>query len=237
MDYGELRQQARTGDLVFFARLKPLRIRHWAQLLGLLSNCMIAYSQRARNSRLDGFWAFIHVGMIVRNAEHDELLLAEYTAGQHGPGLNRLSARVASYSAPVVYAPLRRDLLIDHALVAGWLEAHRVDRYNYMGLAFPTASALFGWSRPGRMFCSEAVVSALQWCGALPSRRRDWSDSIDELVEAPVCPWHYSPDEVASLREIIAWDSASVITVGRTAASVSPVGPASVPATGDLHVP
>ena len=210
MRYAELRPRIRTGDLLLFSRLTlrhvladPRRIITW------LGNLTVALKQHTVNSRADGCWEFVHVGMAVRNYTTGEALLLEYTAGQRGPGLHRLSERLAGYPGATLHLPLYPHVAIDDARMQRWLDVHRLDAYNYAGLLFPASVLLSGWARPGRLFCSEAVMSALQWCGALPAAHNVWAG--DHLALASIEPQEYSPDEVAGLRRILDWDNATEV--------------------------
>jgi hypothetical protein len=207
MRYAELRPRIRTGDVLLFSRLT---LRHVlarrASLGGYLGNTAIALKQRAANSRADGCWEFVHCGMAVRNYTTGEVLLAEYTAGQRGPGLRQLSLRVRDYPGAVLHLPLYPHVAVADARMQTWLDRHRLDAYNYAGLLFPCSTLLSGWQRAGRMFCSEAVVSALQYCGALPYDQYVWAG--DHKARVSIQPHAYSPDEVAGLRRILDWDNA-----------------------------
>ena len=210
MRYQELRPRIRTGDLILYPRVTLADVRAGrAALLTWAGNLEIALRQRRVNSRNDGCWELIHVEMAVVNRHPVEVLAAGWTAGQRGPGLQQLSKHLAAYPKPPLYLPLYEHVTVQEEDMQRWLDLHRLDEYNYAGLLFPASARLTGWVRPGRMFCSEAAISMLQGCGALPKTQRIWAG--DHVAEAPIQPQQFSPDEVAALRRILDWDSATEI--------------------------
>jgi len=210
MKYDLLRPRIRTGDLILFPRVTLADVRAGkAELAGWAGNLLIALRERRVNNRDDGCWELVHVEMAVVNRSTGEVLAAGWTAGQRGPGLKQLSKRAAAYPKALLYLPLYESVKVRDEDMQRWLDLHRLDEYDYAGLLFPASVNLAGWAHPGRMFCSEAATSMLQFVGALPLTQRVWAG--DHLAEGPLQPWKFSPDRLASLRRILDWDNATEI--------------------------
>lgn len=208
MKYEDARPLMKTGDLVFFTRLTLADIikrGKWTDLFGWLSNWVIVLGQTYNSGSWDGCNDLIHVGVIVRNG--NAVLLAEYTAGQRGPGLNALSRRLA-YPGKVLWLPLCAQA--DTQPLDEWLKRHSVDDYNFLGLPAAITRLFPGWRRPGKQFCSEAAIAMLQWIGAMPKCRQVLRNQ--RLVEAEIEPHWFSPAEAARLCPIC-WESAYMLEV------------------------
>jgi len=164
--YSEIRSQLDTGDVVFFIRLTiPQAIKQgWRGIGGYLSNLAICLAQYRIGETFDGSHEAIHCGCVIRDEDHNELSLMEFTAGKCGPGLRKLSEAIANYTGTVVIKPLDATAKgkVRSDIVQGWLRDHWKDHYRVVGLAFPTMCHLRGWAWRGALFCSEAVISLLQ---------------------------------------------------------------------------
>ena len=208
MKYAEARPLMKTGDLVFYTYMNPLRalkMQGLAGLAGCLSNLLIVLGQYYSCGGWDGAIGFVHVGVIVRHG--DAVLLAEYTAGQRGPGLNALSSRLA-YPGSVIWLPVKG--VPDTADLERWLKAHALDDYNFFGLPAAITKIFPGWRRPGKAFCSEAAVSMLQWLGVISRTRTVLRGQ--RLVEAEIEPHWFSPAEVTRLCPVD-WERAESLEV------------------------
>lgn len=234
-NYAEIRDEIRTGDLVFFEALGPFAWltarwgRKLATLGGTLSNWAILTGQlmACPAQWRDGMWRFVHCGMACRSQriagkfpepgyEFDELLLFE-SLNPGGPRLARLSERIRDYPGRVLIVPLRNveprlQLALQAAIRSARHDAYRYDLFGLLGVL-----GGLGIDSPDAVFCSELVVQLLQEVGAMPTKTRIFRRGklrSSQLRAAAFPPCRLARDSVVNLGE------ARLVEVGRQTSDI-----------------
>jgi hypothetical protein len=183
----------REGDVIGFVANK------WN-----IGHALIRLGQIYNGGDNNGFHNIVHVGIVV---EVDGVLsLVEFTVTRllpwpsGGMVITPLDRRINGYQYGTVWFQLgdaaRHNL--DIQKLRAWVDAHRQDGYNVIGLIFAILQWFVGWAVAGKLFCSEAVRSALSESGAWNGHRYTLAlGRHPRRVESRVEPQRFSPRDVA----------------------------------------
>lgn len=192
-------QDLRPGDCVFFHRraLRDVGFIGWLGDLGT-SLAQWLFCSTAQGN-YDGFYRYCHVGVCVE--WYNEVHLLEWMPG--GMQLRNAAARLATHRGGITVIPLsdryQQTAFFDPGRIYKWIEEHEHDEYRWGGLPFSILHNWLGAPAPGRMFCSEAVMTLYLALGiappALPVQR-------EHIAQGQILPHAYAPCEIADLDQL-----------------------------------
>ena len=193
----------RAGDLIQCARLTLDNVAasgNWYNLGGWACGGVIALASITRGGTDDGRWEQCHSMIAVE--WRGELYALEFTAAggiRRGMVLTPLKQRLDSYPGAIEIIPLseRYHHLFRADRVAIWIERHWDDEYHVLGLLWAALHCGPSWARPGKLFCSEAVIKLLIYLGIIPERLRGWVGNHNG--EGKVLPHRHAPCQAARI--------------------------------------